>query len=59
MRIIIADDHRVVRDGLRWMLSDHPDIDVVGEAADGKELLELVATTPRRTSFSSTSACRR
>ncbi len=46
MKIIIADDHRVVRDGLRWMLSDHPDIDVVGEAADGKELLELAAATP-------------
>lgn len=46
MRIIIADDHRVVRDGLRWMFSDHPDIEVVGEAEDGKELLELVAATP-------------
>lgn len=46
MRIIIADDHRVVREGLRWMLSDHPDIEVVGEAANGRELLELVADTP-------------
>ncbi len=46
MRIIIADDHRVVRDGLRWMLSDYPDIDVVGEAADGKELLHVAADTP-------------
>ncbi len=45
MRIVIADDHWTVRDGLRWMLSDEPDIEVVGEAANGVELLELLATT--------------
>ena len=43
MRIIIADDHRVVREGLRWMLSDEPEVEVVGEAADGRELLALIA----------------
>lgn len=46
MRVVIADDHRVVRDGLRWMLSDHPDIEVVGEAATGQELLDLAADVP-------------
>ncbi len=44
IRLVLADDHRVVREGLRWMLEDDPDIEVVGEAADGAELLELVAT---------------
>ncbi len=42
MKVIIADDHRTVREGLRWMLSEHPTIEVVGEAADGEELLRLV-----------------
>ena len=42
MRIIIADDHVAVRDGLRWMLQADPDIEVVGEAADGAELLQLI-----------------
>jgi len=45
MRIVIADDHWTVREGLRWMLSDVPNIEVVGEAANGVELLELLATT--------------
>ena len=45
MRIVIADDHWTVRDGLRWMLADEPDIEVVGEVANGLELLELLATT--------------
>lgn len=45
MRIVIADDHWTVRDGLKWMLSGVPDIEVVGEAADGSELLELLAET--------------
>jgi DNA-binding NarL/FixJ family response regulator len=44
MRLIIADDHSVVRDGLRWMLSDREEIDIVAEAEDGAQLLELLAT---------------
>lgn len=42
MRVIIADDHGIVREGLRWMLAGHPGVEIVGEAADGRELLELV-----------------
>ena len=42
MRVILADDHRVVREGLRLLLADEPDIDIVGEAADGRELLDLL-----------------
>ena len=46
MRIVIADDHRIVRDGLRWMLSEDPSIEVAGEAASGEELLEILAAMP-------------
>src|SRR5919107_292995 len=41
MRIIITDDHALVRDGLRSMLDDEPGLEVVGEAANGQEALEL------------------
>jgi len=37
IRVIIVDDHPVFRDGLRSALSTAPDIEVVGEAADGRE----------------------
>jgi two-component system response regulator NreC len=41
IRVLIVDDHAMVRTGLRMILEDEPDIDVVGEAADGKRALEL------------------
>ena len=37
MRILIADDHAIVREGLRTLLEAQPDIEVVGEATDGEE----------------------
>lgn len=40
-RLVIVDDHKLARDGLRDMLADEPDIEVVGEAAAGPEALEL------------------
>ena len=40
-RILIADDHAVVRSGLRALLSGDPDLEVVGEAEDGTETLRL------------------
>ena len=43
IRILIADDHAVVRSGLRALLSSDPHIEVVGEAADGAETLHRVA----------------
>ena len=39
IRVVLADDHALVRDGLRAVLAQEPDIQVVGEAADGREAL--------------------
>jgi DNA-binding NarL/FixJ family response regulator len=41
IRILIADDHAVVRRGLVQMIADEPDLEVVGEAADGDEAVAL------------------
>jgi DNA-binding NarL/FixJ family response regulator len=40
MRVLIADDHGIVRGGLRLLLERQPDLEVVGEAADGAEAVE-------------------
>lgn len=42
IRLIIADDHPVVREGLRAVLDSEADVEVVGEAGDGREALQLV-----------------
>ncbi|HLX49276.1 MAG TPA: response regulator transcription factor [Streptosporangiaceae bacterium] len=44
IRVLIADDHPVVRQGLRVLLEVQEDIDVVGEASDGAEVADLVAS---------------
>jgi DNA-binding NarL/FixJ family response regulator len=41
IRVVIADDQEIVRIGLRMILDAQPDIDVVGEAADGREAIAL------------------
>ena len=43
IRILIGDDHRIVREGLKQVLADAPDIDVVAEAETGTQVLERVA----------------
>jgi two-component system, NarL family, response regulator LiaR len=43
IRVFIADDHAVVRQGLRMFLSDEPDFELVGEAADGADAVRQVA----------------
>jgi NarL family two-component system response regulator LiaR len=45
VRVVIADDHRVVRDGLCYLLGQEPDVDVVGEAGDGRQTVDVVAAT--------------
>jgi two-component system, NarL family, response regulator LiaR len=42
IRIFVADDHIIVREGLRALLSTEPDVDIIGEAADGKEAVTAV-----------------
>lgn len=40
-RIVIADDHGTMREGLRLLLNSQPDLEVVGEAGDGREAIRL------------------
>lgn len=42
IRVLIADDHSIVRQGLKQILSDTPDLVVAGEAANGVEVMQLV-----------------
>jgi len=42
IRILLADDHKIVRDGLRAMISSHPDMEVVAEADNGRTAVSLV-----------------
>lgn len=43
IRVLVADDHQVVREGTRRMLEREPDIEVIGEAADGAEVVRLAS----------------
>ena len=44
IRILIADDHQLFRDGLHGLLDAMPDLEVVGEAANGEETIALAAS---------------
>jgi two-component system, NarL family, response regulator NreC len=44
IRILLADDHAVVRQGFRMILSAHADLEIVGEAGNGREAVELAAS---------------
>jgi DNA-binding NarL/FixJ family response regulator len=44
IRIVIADDQMLFREGLRTLLSTRPDLEIVGEASDGEEAVALVET---------------
>ncbi len=44
IRVVIADDHALVRAGLRQFLADHDDLSVVAECANGRELMDVVRT---------------
>ena len=42
IRILVADDHSVVRQGIKQIVADSPDMEIAGEAASGQETLQLV-----------------
>jgi two-component system, NarL family, invasion response regulator UvrY len=44
IKILVADDHAIVRQGLKQILADSPDLVVAGEASNGKEALEKIRT---------------
>ena len=46
IRVLIVDDHPVVRQGLRSLLAGHPDLEIVGEAVDGSEVLPFLGKHP-------------
>ena len=48
IRLLVVDDEALFRAGLRTILDAQPDIEVVGEAADGKQAVALVQRTNRR-----------
>ena len=48
IRVVLADDHAVLRAGLRALLNAEPDIEVVGEAADGAAAVEAARASPTR-----------
>ncbi|PQZ55107.1 MULTISPECIES: response regulator transcription factor [unclassified Microbacterium] len=45
IRVVLVDDQALFRAGIRMLVASQPDLDVVGEAGDGKEALEVVRTT--------------
>lgn len=47
IKIVIADDHELIRLGLRRLLTDAQDVQIVGEASSGKELLSLLSGNKR------------
>lgn len=46
IRVLIVDDHRIFREGLRSLLDQEPDIEVAGEAGSGKEAIAIADTVP-------------
>ena len=45
LRIVLADDHALIREGLKLLIATEGEHEVVGEAADGASLLQLLAAT--------------
>jgi two-component system response regulator NreC len=43
IRVLLADDHAILRSGIRALLEDEPDLEVVGEAEDGHEVIRMAA----------------
>jgi two-component system, NarL family, nitrate/nitrite response regulator NarL len=45
VRVLVADDHPVYRDGIVRAISERPDLELVGEASDGRDALQAIAET--------------
>lgn len=45
IRVVLAEDHRIIRQGLISVISDQPDIEVVGEASNGREAIDIFRQT--------------
>ena len=45
MKVLLVDDHKIIRDGLRAILERHPDIQVIGEAAEGHAAIAIARAT--------------
>jgi len=41
IRVLVVDDHKIVREGLALLLSEQPDIEVIGQAANGREAVSM------------------
>jgi len=50
IRILICDDHTILREGIRLLLNSQPDMEVVDEAVDGREAVEKRALSSRTSS---------
>ena len=46
IRLLLADDHKIIRDGIAALLSEVPNFEIVGEAKNGRELIALLVDTP-------------
>jgi DNA-binding NarL/FixJ family response regulator len=46
IRLLLVDDHTIIRDGIQALLADVPDFQVMGQARNGRELLDMLPTTP-------------
>jgi DNA-binding NarL/FixJ family response regulator len=46
VRVVVADDHAVVREGLKRIISENPNMSIAGEASGGNECLDVVRNTP-------------
>ena len=58
IRVLVADDHTIVRQGIVSLLTDSGEVEVVAEAADGLDAVEQAVAVASRTSRCSTSRCR-
>ena len=43
IKIMVVDEHRILREGLSTLIAKQPDMEIIGEATDGREALELLA----------------